>query len=99
MDPQTEVEQGILAIKGVLKYDASKPIDGLNTPRIVIHPKCTNLISAIERWSRDPKSGKPKDDCYKDPLDCLRYDVMSAPVADGGNPWPDVQRPSYKVET
>ena len=98
MDPQTEVEQGILRVKGYLKYDKTKPIDALNTPRVVIHPRCRNLISSAERWSRDPDTGKPNDE-FKDPMDCLRYDLMTEPRVEEAVAWADRGRPSYGVNT
>lgn len=73
-----EVETGILKIKEFLKYDKTKPIDSLNRPKIVISPRCRNLITAIERWSRDPDTQKPLEE-FKDPIDCLRYLVMADP--------------------
>lgn len=94
MDPQTEVEQGILKIKGYLKYDKSKPLDALNCPKVVIHPRCKNLISAAERWARDPKTGKPLE-AYKDPMDVLRYDLMSDPTFEIAQNWPKVARPFH----
>jgi hypothetical protein len=97
MDPAAEVEAGILKMKGYFKYDKSKPIDALNCPKIVIHPRCKNLITSAERWSRDPKTGKPLD-AFKDPIDCLRYDVMSEPRVETPTAWPTVAKPYYGVE-
>lgn len=73
-----EVETGIFKIKEYLRYDKTKPIDSLNRPRIRISPRCINLIAALERWGRDPKTGKPMEE-YKDFCDLVRYDVMSNP--------------------
>lgn len=86
MDPASEVEAGILKIKEHLKYDKAKPIDSLNTPRVVIHPRCKNLIAAAERWSRNPKNGDPLDE-WKDPIDCWRYDLMSNPEVETASTW------------
>jgi len=77
-DIGSEVETGILKIKDYLRYDASRPIDNLNRPKLTISPSCPNTIAAAERWARDPKSGKPQEQ-YKDPMDCVRYLVESNP--------------------
>lgn len=98
MDPAAEIESGVLAMKAVLKYDKTKPVDALNRPRIVIHPRCINLIAALERWSRDPKTGKTKDE-YKDFVDCFRYDVMSDPQIDMAQAWGTGQKPFYGVQS
>lgn len=81
-----EIETGILRIKELLRWDTSKPQDALNRPRIRISPKCRNLISALERWGRDPKTGKPLE-AYKDFIDVLRYDVMSNPAVEVQRDW------------
>lgn len=91
-----EVETGISKIKEMLRYDTSKPIDTLNRPRIRISPKCHNLIVALERWGRNPATGKPQD-AYKDFIDVLRYDVMSNPEIDTGSNWKHGRKPFYGV--
>ena len=73
-----EVETGIMKIKEYLRYDKSKPLDSLNRPKLVISPKCHNLIASLEKWIRNPDTGKPKED-YKDHSDTLRYLLMSNP--------------------
>ncbi len=96
MDPQTEVEQGILRVKDYLKYDKSKPMDGLNRPKIVIHPRCTNLIAAFERWGRNPRTGKPNEE-FKDFMDLVRYDVMSDPAVETAQDWSGGSKPFYGI--
>ncbi len=96
MDPASEVEAGILKVKEYLKYDKTKPIDSLNRPRLVIHPRCKNLIAAFERWSRDPKTGKPLDE-WKDAIDDARYDLMSNPEVEAPHPWVEGKKPFYGV--
>ena len=76
---QQEVETGIFRVLDLLRYDKQKPIDALNAPRLLISPKCKNLIASLRFWTRDPKTGKPKDDGYKDHADALRYLVMANP--------------------
>ena len=88
-DVTAEVETGILKMKDALRYDKTKPLDSINRPKLTISANCINTIHALERWSRDPKNGKPKEE-YKDFADVVRYLVMSNP---------EVRKPSnYKPE-
>lgn len=91
-----EIETGISKIKEYLKWDKSKPQDSLNRPRIRISPKCRNLIAALERWGRDPKTGKPLE-AYKDFIDVLRYDVMSNPAVEVARDWGGLRQAHYGV--
>lgn len=91
-----EIETGILRIKELLRWDKSKPQDSLNRPRIRISPKCKNLIASLERWGRDPKTGKPLE-AYKDFIDVLRYDVMSNPSVEVAQNWPTAPTAFYGV--
>lgn len=91
-DDKTEIETGILKVKELLRYDKSKPIDGLNRPRIMIADKCINSIHALERWRRDQKTGKPMED-FKDFADCIRYLACANPEVEPHRPWE--VRPSY----
>lgn len=97
MDPAQEIEAGILKIKWYLAYDATKSIDSLNRPKIVIHPRCKNLIAAFERWGRNPNTFKPLEQ-FKDFMDLIRYDLMTDPKIEELASWPtDVQKPFYTV--
>lgn len=91
-----EIETGIAKIKEYLRYDKTQPISNLNQPKIRISPKCKNLIAALERWGRNPKTGKPAEE-YKDFIDCLRYDVMSEPMLEIGSTWKAPKQPYYGV--
>ena len=71
---EPEVETGIQIVKNYLKVD---PVT--KTPFLLISPACLNLIRAIERWSRDPKTQKPNDDVWKNFCDVLRYLCASEP--------------------
>ena len=95
-DISVEVETGILKIKDYLRYDASRPIDNLNRPKLTIDPKCVNTIAAIERWARDPKTGKPQEK-YKDPVDCVRYLVESNPEVQTVREWGERRVAQYGV--
>lgn len=85
-DDKTEIETGILKVKELLRYNKDKPIDGLNRPRIMIADHCTNTIHALERWRRDDKTGKPKEE-YKDHADCVRYLACANPEIEHHRPW------------
>src|SRR3990167_2060381 len=86
LDDKTEVETGILKVKVLLRYNKEKPIDGLNRPRLMVAEHCTNTIHALERWRRDPKTGKPMEEC-KDFSDCVRYLAMCDPSIEPDRPW------------
>lgn len=77
---EEEVETGILKVKEYLAYNRAAPLSNLNRPALLISPTCTNLIKSMERWGRNPKTGKPLDDCYKDPVDCVRYICAYRPL-------------------
>jgi phage terminase large subunit-like protein len=91
MDAGVEVETGIMKVKELLRYDASKPIDSLNQPKLAISPTCKNTIASFERWGRNPDTGKPKEE-WKDFADCVRYLAMANPVHEVPSSWtPGVQ--------
>lgn len=83
---EEEVETGILKVKDYLRYDKSKPLDNLNFPRLTVAPKCLNTIKALERWGRDPKTYKPREE-YKDFADVVRYLVMDEPKWEAPRDW------------
>jgi phage terminase large subunit-like protein len=81
-----EVETGILRVKDYLRYDKTKPIDNLNRPRLYVDKSCINVIHSFERWTRNDKTGKPKEE-FKDFSDCVRYLVMANPEMDRPREW------------
>jgi phage terminase large subunit-like protein len=85
-DISTEVETGILRVKDYLRYNKDKPVDGLNRPKLYIADTCINVLHSFERWRRDEKTGKPKED-YKDMADCVRYLCMASPEVDRPRSW------------
>ncbi len=92
-----EVETGINRIKEYLAWDEKKEISALNRPRIQIsRTGCPNLVTSLERWGRNQKTGEPLDD-FKDPIDALRYDLMSNPEIEVPRPWPKHQGGSWGV--
>lgn len=75
---EEEIDTGIEKVRRYLAYNTSEPLSSLNQPKIFINPQCTNTIKSLSRWSRDPETGKVKDD-YKDFCDVVRYLVMDEP--------------------
>ena len=69
----------------MLRFNQNFPISPTNTPRIVIHDCCTNLIDACENYGilpqRDPTKGEPekRSEEYKDFIDAMRYGVLYPP--------------------
>ncbi len=94
-DNASEVETGILKVKDLLRYNKDKPLSNLNSPRLKIFKSCYNTIHALERWSRDPKTGKPKEE-YKDFADNVRYLAMAGPEVMVERPW-EVTPAVYRV--
>lgn len=93
-----EVETGVMKVKEYLRYDKAKEIDALNRPRLIVSPTCKNTIAALERWGRDPKTSKPKEE-YKDFADLVRYLTMSNPEVETTRPWDQSGGASYGVGT
>lgn len=91
-----EVEAGILKVKEYLHYDKTKPVGPLNFPRLEIGNDCPNTIASLERWGRDPETGKPTDD-YKDGADCVRYLVCANPEVPVERIWRKRANPYYGV--
>ena len=93
-----EIETGILKVKQYLAYDKTKGIDALNRPKVRISPRCKNLITALERWGRDPKTGKVQEN-YKDFADLIRYDLSSNPHIEQETHWTHTSQAFYGVNT
>jgi len=94
-EERAEVQTGILKVAEFLGYNKEKTIDSVNHPRLIISPNCKNMISALEKWTRDPKNLKPKDDGYKDHCDALRYLVMAEPKYEPPTNWTPGKGPYY----
>lgn len=98
-EDKPEVQTGILKVLDYLHYDKSKAIDSANRPRLFITANCRNTIEAIQKWSRDPKTLKPRDDEFKDFSDCLRYLTMSNPEVETVRDWGTQKAAHYGVNT
>ena len=67
-------------INAALDYDVTRPVDALNQPRLYVCNRCRNTIFALQEWTgRDGKHGASKD-----PVDVLRYFVLSDPIHAAG---------------
>lgn len=92
-----EIETGINKIKEYLAWDQTKERSALNRPRILISKTgCPNLVTSLERWGRDQRTGKPLED-FKDPVDALRYDLMSNPAVEVARDWGGIRQAHYGV--
>lgn len=99
---QPEVQTGIIKTADYLAWNAEKPIDPANHPRLIVSPNCRNTIESLAKWTWDPKSllgshVKPKDNHYKDFCDCTRYLVMSNPSVDVESTWTPSRQAHYGV--
>lgn len=71
---EEEVESGVQKIKNMLGFNDKMPIDSQNFPRLRIKSRCKNIIRAMERWPRNPKTLRPDENSpYKDHADLVRY--------------------------
>lgn len=71
--PGDAVNEGVDMINDWLSYDMNRPIDGTNAPKLYVSERCKNLIYGLHEWTgQDGKTG-----ACKDPIDVLRYCVLS----------------------
>jgi phage terminase large subunit-like protein len=71
--PGDAIHEGVSLINDWLSYDPAKPISATNQPRLYVSERCKNTIYALQEWTgRDSKTG-----ACKDPIDTLRYLVLS----------------------
>lgn len=71
--PGDDVSEGVQGINDGLRFDTDRPRDALNCPRLYISAECRNLIFALETW----RNAEGRKGATKDPIDCLRYYVLS----------------------
>ena len=70
-----DIEEGIDLINDLLDYDEDKPIDPLNSPRLLVSEECRNIIFALQNWTgADGLHG-----ACKDFIDLVRYLVLAEP--------------------
>lgn len=70
--PGVDIEQGEQRIIDLIGYDTTKPIDYQNRPKLYISDKCRNLIDCFKNYT-----GCSRDEVWKDPIDILRYVLVS----------------------
>lgn len=77
------LHEGHDAVRDLLVYDHSRPVEVGNRPKLYIMPGCTNLINAMNfyAWAEGTGDGlvvKEKvDETYKDHADLVRYAAIS----------------------
>ena len=73
--PGVALDEGITLINDALDYDNTQEVSSQNQPRLYVHESCRNLIFALQTWTGfDGKHG-----ACKDPIDVLRYLLLSDP--------------------
>lgn len=70
--PGVDIDDGIALINDRLGYDTTKPVGVMNSPKLFISKECANLIDAMKNYS-----GYSREETWKDPVDCLRYLLVS----------------------
>jgi hypothetical protein len=83
------VETGEQQIVDMLRYNDKFPISPTNTPKILIHDCCVNLIKAFENYGiltsrTNVKLDEKRSEEWKDPIDCVRYTVLFPAYDDVG---------------
>jgi hypothetical protein len=71
--PGVDIDNGLMRIKGKLKWDETKPRSSLNAPHFYISDRCFNTIYALQEFTG--RGGEHEN--TKDPIDCLRYLAVS----------------------
>jgi hypothetical protein len=70
--PAIHEDNGISLIKDKMAYKHGEPISALNSPKLFISDRCKNLIDALKNYT-----GKSRECAWKDPVDVLRYILVS----------------------
>ena len=70
--PGIDIEDGIALINDRLSYDTTQPISSNNSPKLYISASCVNVIDAFKNYS-----GYSREESWKDPIDCIRYLLVS----------------------
>lgn len=80
-----DLEFGEARVRELLAFDATRPTDDLNRPKLYITEACPNIIAALSFYTAqtnadgDVVEGK-REETYKDFADVVRYMAVS-PVA------------------
>ncbi len=79
--PGENIDEGVDLINDLLDYDTEKEVGLGNEPMLYISEQCTNMIFALQEWTGlDGRHGASKD-----PIDILRYAVLSRIEYAGGD--------------
>jgi len=70
--PGIDIEDGIALINDRLNYNATEPISSTNSPKLFISASCVNVLDAFKNYS-----GFSREEVWKDPIDCVRYLLVS----------------------
>ena len=70
--PGVEIEDGIQALQSKMAYNRRAPIDAINRPHFYVSERCENIIRGLQEYT-----GESLDDCWKDPIDVIRYCAIS----------------------
>jgi len=97
------VETGEQLIVDMLRWDSKFPVSPTNTPKILIHDTCVNLVKAFENYgiltSRvNIKLEEKRSEEWKDPIDCVRYTVLYPANDDIGQSWDTFSDEDWKNE-
>lgn len=77
--PGDPILEGISDINDALDYDADRPVDYFNSPRLFISADCKNTIYALQTWTGldgarlGAETRISQKGATKDPIDALRY--------------------------
>jgi hypothetical protein len=97
------VETGEQQIVDMLRYNDKFPISPTNTPKILIHDCCVNLIKAFENYGiltsrTNVKLDEKRSEEWKDPIDCVRYTVLFPAYDDVGTAWDSFSDDDWRQE-
>jgi phage terminase large subunit-like protein len=71
--PGDSIDEGVAMVNSALHYNPEQPVNALNQPRLYVSERCKNTIYALQTYTgADGKKG-----ACKDPIDCLKFVVLS----------------------
>jgi hypothetical protein len=71
--PGDVISEGVDLINSLLDYEKAEKVGFLNEPKLYFSEECQNLIFAMKEWT----GADGKDGATKDPIDVVRYAVLS----------------------
>jgi phage terminase large subunit-like protein len=85
---QGAIEAGHQIVRSYMNYDANKPIDATNIPRLFVFESCPNVIKSYRNYRYVETTGRNADrhgqkegveEKFKDLMDCVRFIVQTNP--------------------